>query len=151
MNFLKKIIILFILLSTKYVSAHMYEHMGLEVLHPWATVSDDKGNATAYITISNNTDSEVTLVKFNTDISNMTMFMNDNKIVKDVKIPANSIRSTDDFSIMLHGIKNKLIEGNAFKAKLVFLSGMSINIKLVVGENTSLDEVEKTMDHKQHH
>jgi len=150
-NFLKKTIILILLLTTKNLFAHMYEHMGIEILHPWATSSDSDGNSIAYLTISNNTNSEVVLEKFITDVSDMTMFMSDNKMVKSLKIPANSIRSIDDFSIMLHGIKSKLIEGKAFKANLVFLSGMNINIKLVVGENTSLDDAEKTMDHEHKH
>ena len=124
---------------------------GIEILHPWSTESDNDGNANAFITISNNTDNEISLIKLNTEISNMYMLMNNDKIVKKLIIPAQSIRSIDDFYIMFHGIKNKLKIGNVFPAKLIFSGGIEIDIKFVVGETTTLDEAEKSMDHKHHH
>ena len=128
----------------------MYEEMGIEILHPWATESDNDGNAMAYLTISNNTDNEIALEKISTDTSSMIMFMKGGKVVKSLIIPPQSIRSIDDFSIMLHGIENKLIEGKSFPAKLIFSSGMIIDIKFVIGESTPLDDAEEEMDHSNH-
>ena len=81
----------------------------------------------------------------------MHMFISNDKNVESISIPANSIRSMDDFNIMFHGIATHLKEGNAFPAKLIFSSGIEINIKFVVGETTSLDDAEKKMEHKHHH
>ena len=150
-KFIIKVFLLFVLLTSKNLFAHMYEHMGIEVLHPWATESDSKGNALAYLTISNNTNKELVLEKIITEVSNMTMFISNDELVNSIKIPANAIRSIDDFHIMFHNVKKELTEGHTINAKLEFSSGISMNIKLVIGENTSLEEAEESMDHKHHH
>ena len=77
----------------------------------------------------------------------MTMIMSNKKIIKQLIVPPNSIRSRDDFHFTLHNIENKLIHGNAFPAKLIFSSGLEIKIKFVIGETTSLDEAEDKTDH----
>ena len=151
-NYITKVFIfIFILFVTKNLLAHMYEKNGLEILHPWSTESDDDGNANAYLTIANNTDQEISLLKISTEISNMYMIMNNDKMVKKLIIPAQSIRSIDDFYIMFHGIKKKLNNGGVFSAKLFFSSDVDIKIKFVVGESTSLDEAEQSMEHEHHH
>ena len=144
-------LIIFFIFFVKLVNSHMYEVEGIEILHPWATETDSEGNAFAYITITNNTKDIIYLKKIETNISKMHMFISNDNSVKSISIPANSIRSIDDFSIMFHGIDTHLKEGSAFPAKLIFSSGVDINIKFVVGETTSLDDAEKKMEHKHHH
>ena len=60
----------------------MYEVEGVEILHPWSTESDSDGNANAYLTISNNTDKDISLTKISTEISSMYMIMSNEKMVK---------------------------------------------------------------------
>ena len=72
-------------------------------------------------------------------------------MVKKLFIPAQSIRSIDDFYIMLHGINNKLKIGSAFSAKLFFSSGTEVDVKFVIGESTTLDEAEQSKSHEHHH
>ena len=149
-NIFKIISFILILVVNSTLYSHMYEKEGLEILHPWSSASTD-GNANAYLTISNNTNDEIALVKVITKVSDMTMIMSNKKMIKQLIVPPNSIRSSDDFHIMLHNIENKLIHGNAFPAKLIFSSGLEIKIKFVIGETTSLDEAEDKADHHQHH
>ena len=144
-------LIIFFIFFVKLVNSHMYEVEGVEILHPWSTESDDNGNANVYLTIANNTDTDISLTKISTKISSMYMIMSNEKMVKELIIPAQSIRSMDDFYVMLHGINKKLNIGNAFPAKLIFSSGMKIDIKFVIGESTSLDEAEESMKHEHHH
>ena len=150
-NIIKVTVFLFVLFLSKHSFSHMYEVEGVEVLHPWSTESDNYGDANAYLTISNNTDKDISLTKISTEISSMYMIMSNEKMVKELIIPAQSIRSMDDFYIMLHGINKKLNIGNAFPAKLIFSSGKEINIKFVIGESTTLDEAEEKMKHEHHH
>ena len=105
-NFVKIFLFISIFLISRCLFSHMYEEKGIEVLHPWSTATDNDGNANAYITISNNTDKEISLIKLDTEISDVYMLMNNEKMVKKLIIPAQSIRSIDDFYIMFHGIKN---------------------------------------------
>ena len=150
-NIIKLIVFLFVLFLSKHCFSHMYEVEGVEILHPWSTESDDNGNANVYLTIANNTDTDISLTKISTEISSMYMIMSNEKMVKELIIPAQSIRSMDDFYVMLHGINKKLNIGNAFPAKLIFSSGMEIDIKFVIGESTTLDEAEESMKHEHHH
>ena len=147
----KTFLFILILFFTKNILAHMYEKDGLEILHPWSSESDEDGNANVYLTIANNTDKDIALSKISTDISSMYMIMNNEKMVKKILVPAQSIRSMDDFYIMFHGINNKLKIGSAFSAKLFFSSGTEIDVKFVIGESTTLDEAEQSKNHEHHH
>jgi len=148
-NTFSLLLILFLFKSS--IFAHMYEHKGIEILHPWATVSDGKGNANAYITISNNTNKDIKLENIIIKETNMIMLMEGNKMTDSILIPANSIRSIDDFYIMLHKLKNEFFEGDNFSAKLVFSSNIEIDIKFVVGEGSTLtDDSEKNNTHEDH-
>ena len=52
---------------------------------------------------------------------------------------------------MFHGLKVDLVAGKNIPAVLEFSSGMVIDIKFVIGENTTLDEDQDMDDSKEHH
>ena len=51
---------------------------------------------------------------------------------------------------MLHGLKRNLINGNHINAILLFSNGMDMKIKFVIGQNTMLDEEDKSEDQHKH-
>ena len=142
------------ILSTK-VNSHTYEKMGIEIIHPWCSPSKKEGNSICNLTIANNTENPISLTNIHSnDIGHIMIMKNDNPAEK-IVIPANGIRTTDDFSLMLHGTKKDLIKGENSSANLEFDNGMTINIRFVIGEDTMLIDNKKNdkkhSDHGNHH
>lgn len=138
-----------ILLSLN-ANSHTYESMGIEVIHPWCEEGLKGDNSSANITISNETNKNIDLISIKSaDISHIIFIKNENSVNK-ITIPSKGIRGEDDFSIMLHGLKRNLINGNHINAILLFSNGMDMKIKFVIGQNTMLDEEDKSEDQHKH-
>ena len=152
-RFLYLIIIgIFGLLFTLTSYAHTYKKMNVEIIHPWCAATLSGGNSNAYITISNDSDKDIELVGISSDFIQHIMFMKNGKSVDKITISADGgIRGEDDFSIMFHGSKKDLVSGENIPAILKFSSGMTIDIKFVIGENTTLDEKENTENTQENH
>ena len=134
--------------------AHTYKKMNVEIIHPWCSAGVKGDNTVCYITISNDSDKDIELKDIDSDSIHHIMLMKNGKSVDKILIKGNGgIRGEDDFSIMLHGLKHDLITGGNSPAILKFSSGMTIDIKFVIGENTTLDEgsgMDNTQEHHDH-
>ena len=133
---------------------HTYKKMNVEIIHPWCSAGVKGDNTVCYITISNDSDKDIELKDIDSDSIHHIMLMKNGKSVDKILIKGNGgIRGEDDFSIMLHGLKHDLITGGNSPAILKFSSGMTIDIKFVIGENTTLDEgsgMDNTQEHHDH-
>ena len=138
-----------ILLSLN-ANSHTYESMGIEVIHPWCKEGLKGDNSSANITISNETNKNIDLISIKSDDISHIMFIKHEKSVNKITIPSQGIRGEDDFSIMLHGVKRDLTKGNHINAILLFSSGMEMKIKFVIGQDTMLDEEDKSEDQHKH-
>ena len=132
--------------------SHTYNKDGLEIIHPWCESALSGENSTAYLTISNDSETDISLIGISSEYIHHIMLMKDDKSVDNIIIPGNGgIRGEDDFSVMFHGLKDDLVAGENIPAVLEFSSGMVIDIKFVIGENTTLDEDQDMNDSKEHH
>ena len=140
------------LLFTFTSNAHTYKKMDVEIIHPWCVATLSGGNSNAYITISNDSNKDIELIGISSDFIKHIMLMKNGKSIEKISISADGgIRGEDDFSIMFHSSKKDLVSGENIPAILKFSSGMTIDIKFVIGENTTLDEKENTENTQEHH
>ena len=132
--------------------AHTYKKMDVEIIHPWCVANLNGSNTNAYITISNDSNKDVELVGISSDFVQHIMLIKNGKSINKIAISGDGgIRGEDDFSIMFHGLKKDLVTGENIPAILKFASGMTIDIKFVIGENTTLDEKENEDNTQEHH
>ena len=148
-------LLLVLILSVFYTltsNAHTYKNMNVEIIHPWCYAASVGDNSMASLTISNDSDNDIELIGISSDLINHIMIMKDGKSVDKITVSKNGgIRGEDDFQVMFHGLKRSLVSGESIPAKLEFSSGMNINIKFVIGENTMLDEGEDMNETQEHH
>ena len=149
--YLKYIVVLMMLITSELFS-HTYEKMGIEIIHPWCTPGIIENNSKAYLTISNNSENNVNLMKITSENIVHIMLLNlEGKNLDKLLIPAGSIRGSDDFQIMFHGLKSDMIKGESIDANLVFDNQMIIKVKFVVGESTMLDSEDETEEENHNH
>ena len=116
----------------------------VEIIHAWAEPSSGPG-ALAHPTVSNEGTEDITLLRVETPVASRVRLLRGGKEIAHIVIPPEDIISFDGdpYSIELQGLVEPLIEGGQFPVTFYFSGELTIEMKMVVGESTMMQEMDE--------
>lgn len=123
------------------VLAHTVEKGNILVIHPW--VEPSGGNDTlAHPTISNEGERALVLLRVETPVAEKVEVLRKGRPVTTLPIRGGDIIAFDspDAQIKLVNLKQPLLEGTHFPARLVFTRNITVDLEMVVGQDTMLPD-----------
>lgn len=138
------------ILATGAAGAHTLDTGWLQVIHPWVEASKG-GDSLAHPTIVNDGEEEIVLLGADTPMAERVDILVDDRIVRQLTIPAEDsvVFDGEPFSLAMIGLKGPLIEGDNFPFRLHFCGHTTIDAHMVVGEATMMPKMTEEMSAKE--